>query len=142
MEYLRELRIPNFSAAELQVHINRSTYLPEISGRDFETLSSQGLKTLVNIAHSLAHHTVAIDRGLPLPGLLILDGISSNAGQEGFDLARIRDVYDLLARTAQRYLGRLQIGAVDNEVNNAVSLQRRESLILGLRQNDRLIRGL
>ncbi|TDW22110.1 hypothetical protein EV650_0943 [Kribbella kalugense] len=142
LEYLRELRIPDFSPAELQVHINRSTYLPEVSGRAFETLSSQGLKTLVNIAHALAHHTVAIDRGLPLPGLLILDGISSNAGQKGFDLARIRDVYDLLARTAQWYLGRLQIVAVDNEVNNAVSLEHRESLILGLRQSDRLIRGL
>jgi hypothetical protein len=32
--------------------------------------------------------------------------------------------------------------AVDNEVNNAVSLTHRESLVLGLRQSDRLIRGL
>jgi hypothetical protein len=32
--------------------------------------------------------------------------------------------------------------AVDNEVNNAASLQHRESLVLGLRQSDRLIRGL
>lgn len=36
------------------------------------------------------------------------------------------------ARTAERYLGRLQIVAVGNEVANAVSLEQREALILGL----------
>jgi hypothetical protein len=48
---------------------------------------SQGLKKLVNIAHALAHHTVAIDRNLPMPGLLVLDGLSANGGHEGFDQA-------------------------------------------------------
>jgi hypothetical protein len=47
---------------------------------------------------------------------------------------------DLLARVAERYLGRLQIVAVDNEVKRAVSAENRESLILELHQSDRLIR--
>lgn len=34
------------------------------------------------------------------------------------------------ARTAERYLGRLQIVAVGNEVANAVSLEQREALLL------------
>ncbi len=31
-----------------------------VSGRSFDRLSSQGLQVLVNVAHALAHHTVAI----------------------------------------------------------------------------------
>jgi hypothetical protein len=69
LEYLQELHIPDLGQ-ELYVKINRTHYLPEISGRTFDELSSQGLKTLVNIAHALAHHTTAIDRNLPMPGLL------------------------------------------------------------------------
>ena len=50
----------------------------------------------MNIAHALAHHTVAVNRSLSLPGLLILDGLSANADSEGFDQARVNDVYRLL----------------------------------------------
>lgn len=39
---------------------------------------------------------------------------------------------EILARTAERYLGRLQIVAVGNEVADAVSLEQRDALILGL----------
>lgn len=43
LEYLRELNIPDLGP-ELSLRINRTTYLPEISGRSFDELSSQGLK--------------------------------------------------------------------------------------------------
>lgn len=140
-EYLEELRIPDLGQ-ELTVHINRRTYLPEISGRSFDELSSQGLKTLVNIAHALAHHTVAIDRNLPLPGLLILDGISANSGQEGFGLDRIREVYRLLSRVTnqEEYRTALQIVAVDNELARNVLLEFADRVALPLSQEDRLIR--
>lgn len=137
--YLQELNIPDLGA-ELSVKINRTTYLPEVSGRTFDELSSQGLKTLVNIAHSVAHHTVAIDRNLPMPGLLILDGISANAGHEGFDQARIRDVYSLMSRIANQYRGVLQLIAVDNYLSNAVLMNVAEHVVLTLSQADRLIR--
>jgi hypothetical protein len=58
----------------------------------------------------LPHHTVAIDRNLPTPGLLILDAISANAGHEGFDLARIADADRLLSTVAEHYVGALQGG--------------------------------
>jgi hypothetical protein len=143
LEHLRELHIPQFSD-DLSVHINRKTFLPEIAGRTFDELSSQGLKTLVNIAHALAHHTVAIDRSLPLPGLLVLDGLSANSGFEGFDQERVFDVYRLLMRVSADYENELQVIAIDNQVAYPLL----EELIafnpnvtrLTLRQSDRLIR--
>ena len=139
LQYLEQLHIPDLGS-ELSVRINRRTYLPEVSGRTFDELSSQGLKTLVNIAHALAHHTVAIDRNLPLPGLLILDGLSSNAGHEGFDQERVRDVYRLLSSVAEQYGGALQIIAVDNPLSINILLEFQQYLMLTLRQADRLIR--
>jgi hypothetical protein len=38
-----------------------------------------GALVLVNVAYALTLHTVAADRDLPLPGLLIIDGPSSNS---------------------------------------------------------------
>ncbi|WP_218009686.1 hypothetical protein [Actinomadura kijaniata] len=139
LEYLHELHIPQFGD-ELSVKINRTTFLPIIAGRSFEELSSQGLKTLVNIAHALAHHTVAIDRDLPLPGFLIIDGISANSGSEGFDRARVADVYRLLKQVGEEYEDELQIIAVDNEPLKDLVLELLDSTVLVLRQNDRLIR--
>jgi hypothetical protein len=140
LHYLQRLHIPNLGV-ELSVKINRNTYLPEVSGRTFDELSSQGLKTLVNIAHALAHHTVAIDRNLPLPGLLILDGLSANAGHEGFDHERVRDVYRLLSEVADQYKGALQIVAVDNPLSTDILMEYQEYLMLALTQTDRLIRA-
>ncbi|MGI5214941.1 hypothetical protein [Plantactinospora sp. CA-290183] len=141
LEYLHELHIPDLGQ-ELTVQINRDTYLPEVSGRSFDELSSQGLKTLVNIAHALAHHTVAIDRNLPLPGLLILDGLSANSGHEGFDLARVRDVYRLLSRVTgqEQYRNALQVVAVDNELDRNILLEFVDRVVVTLTQEDRLIR--
>jgi hypothetical protein len=139
LEYLHALNIPDLGQ-ELSVKINRNTYLPEVSGRTFDELSSQGLKTLVNIGYSLAHHTVAIDRNLPLPGLLILDGLSANAGHEGFDQARIRDVYRLLGSAASQYEGSLQVIAVDNMLAPDILKEFIDKVKLLLTQQDRLIR--
>ncbi|GAB3155832.1 hypothetical protein GCM10027290_52610 [Micromonospora sonneratiae] len=139
LEYLRKLR-PGGLGGQLTVSINRTTYEPIVSGRAFEELSSQGLTTLVNIAHALAHHTVAIDRNLPMPGLLILDGVSANAGHEGFDLDRVSDVYRLLSDVGKRYRGRLQIVAVDNEVDRSIILQYAKFSVLTLTQEKKLIR--
>lgn len=139
LSYLRDLHIPQLGD-QLSVAINRTTYMPEVSGRTFDELSSQGLKTLVNIAHALAHHTVAIDRNLPLPGLLILDGLSANSGFEGFDQARVSDVYNLLTSVAVDYEGQLQIVAVDNELSRDIIMNLTDHIVLTLSQSNRLIR--
>ncbi|MGY2746232.1 hypothetical protein [Arthrobacter sp. UYCu723] len=139
LDYLERLHIPQLGDL-LTVRVNRTTYLPEISGRSFDELSSQGLKTLVNVAHALAHHTVAIDRGLPLPGLLVLDGISANAGREGFDRDRISDMYRLLIEVGEEYKDHLQLIAVDNDIPASIIEDVRGLIVLELSQQDRLIR--
>ena len=116
--------------------INRTTYLPEVSGRPFDELSSQGLTVLVNVAHALAHHTVSLDHELPLPGLLVLDGLSNNVGHEGFDLERRDDTYRLLMEEVQKYAGRMQVIALDNDVPAFAA----DSVVLTLSPDDRLIR--
>lgn len=115
LSYLQRLNIP-FARLPLTASINRQTYLPEIGNRPFDELSSQGLTVLVNVAHALAHHTVSIDNGLPLPSLLVLDGLSSNVGHEGFDRERRDDTYRLLLEESARYKGQLQVIALANDV--------------------------
>ena len=89
----------------------------------------------VNVAHALAHHTVSIDHELPLPGLLVLDGLSSNVGHEGFDLDRRDDTYRLLMEEVNRYQGRLQVIALDNDVPSFAL----DSVVLTLTTEDRLV---
>ncbi len=134
-EYLEQLHVPVLGDM-LSAVIDRQTYLPIVSGRRFDELSSQGLEVLVNVAHALAHHTVAIDRGLPLPGFLVLDGLSSNVGREGFDAARVQDIYRLILSVADRYGDQLQLIAVDNDPSHFMD----DYNVLTLEQNDRLIR--
>ncbi len=135
LSYLQRLHV-SLSDLPLTAAINRRTYLPEVTGRPFDELSSQGLSVLVNVAHALAHHTVAIENGLPLPGLLILDGLSNNVGHEGFDLERRDDTYRLLIEEAAAYAG-LQIIVVDNDVPDFAL----DAVVLVLSPEDRLIRS-
>lgn len=75
-----------------------------------------------------------------MPGLLILDDLSANAGHEGFDQERVRDVYQLLSKVARRYQGALQVVAVDNYLSRNILLNYVDHVILTLTQADRLIR--
>ncbi|AJE38693.1 hypothetical protein [Streptomyces nodosus] len=97
-------------------YINKKTYLPVVDGRPFADLQSQGVEVLVNVAHVLAHQHVALNDGdIPLPNILIIDGISSNVGHEGVDLERLRKMYASLLRTATEHIDRLQIIVTDND---------------------------
>jgi hypothetical protein len=140
LDYLTRLHVPQLGEL-LTVRINRQNYLPEVSTRTFDELSSQGLKTLVNVAHALAHHTVAIDRDLPLPGLLVLDGVSANSGKEGFEGDRIVDMYELFDEVASTYGDQLQLIVVDNDLPPEVSDKLADSIVLTLSQSDRLVGG-
>lgn len=135
LDYLRRLHV-SLSDLPLTAAINRSTYLPEVTGRPFDELSSQGLTVLVNVAHALAHHTVSLDNDLPLPSLLVLDGLSNNVGHEGFDLERRDDTYRLLMEEVERYGGRLQVIALDNDVPDFAE----QAIAITLSPDDRLVR--
>lgn len=135
LEYLQRLHV-SLSDLPLTAAINRNTYLPVVAGRPFDELSSQGLTVLVNVAHALAHHTVSLDNELPLPSLLILDGLSNNVGHEGFDLDRRDDTYRLLMDEVARYGGRLQVVALDNDVPAFAE----DAVVQTLSPDDRLVR--
>jgi hypothetical protein len=134
-EYVERLRIPDFDGP-LTCRIARESYLPIVGGRDFDRLSSQGLQVLVNVAHALAQHTVAIDRDLPLPGLLVIDGPSSNIGTEGYDPERLADMYALFEDIARVYGHALQLIVVDS----AVPREWGQHAQLTLGEEDRLVR--
>ena len=138
VDYLTRLHVPQLGDL-LTVKVNRTTYLPEVSTRTFDELSSQGLKTLVNVAHALAHHTVAIDRGLDMPGLLILDGVSANSGKEGLEGDRIVDMYQLFGEVASEYGEHLQLIIVDNDLPPEVADEMNDNIVLTLSQEARLI---
>lgn len=138
VDYLTRLHVPQLGDL-LTVRLNRVTYLPEVSTRTFDELSSQGLKTLVNVAHALAHHTVAIDRGLDMPGFLVLDGVSANSGKEGLEGDRIVDMYKLFDEVARDYGDQLQLIVVDNDLPPEMTDQLSNSIVLTLSQEDRLI---
>lgn len=138
VDYLTRLHVPQLGDL-LTVKINRTTYLPEVSARTFDELSSQGLKTLVNVAHALAHHTVAIDRGLDMPGMLILDGVSANSGKEGLEGDRIVDMYKLFDEVVLEYGEQLQLIIVDNDLPTEVADEMSNSIVLTLSQEARLI---
>jgi hypothetical protein len=137
LDYLQRLHV-SLSDLPLTAAINRRSYLPEVTGRPFDELSSQGLTVLVNVAHALAHHTISLDHDLPLPSLLVLDGLSNNVGHEGFDLARRDDTYRLLMEEVTRYGGRLQVIALDNDVPDFAV----EAVVVTLSPEDRLVRIL
>lgn len=96
--------------------IDRQTYLPLLEGRRFDELHSQGLKVMVNVAHTLAHQLAAIELNLQLPNILLIDGLTGNIGYEGLDLERVESIYSYLIDFANQYSERIQIIVADNTV--------------------------
>ncbi|MFE9299349.1 coiled-coil domain-containing protein [Streptomyces niveus] len=131
---LRSFDAPRFD--QPGSYISRKTYMPVVDGRPFADLQSQGVEVLVNVAHVLAHQHVALsDPDIPLPNLLIIDGISSNVGHEGVDLERLRKMYASLLRTATDHVDRLQIIVTDNDSPPIEGIHR----ALELSDTDRLV---
>ena len=135
-EILEQLRPPKFGEQELS-DINPNTYLPVYYGRAFGEVSSPGLVTLINVSHALAHHLTALELGLKLPQILIIDGLSEHLGKEGLDPERLTATYDLLIDTSNKH-PELQIILVDNEIPE----RARSFVRLELSEDDRLIRDV
>jgi len=112
---LERFEIPHFLNAGY-TGIDRKTYKPVVEGRLFDQLQSPGFITLVNIAHALAHQLTAIEHGLALPNILLIDGVSNNLGTESRDQERVDAVYDYLIEIGAEYGDRLQIVVADNSV--------------------------
>ena len=134
-EILERLKPPRFGEKKLS-NINRDTYMPVYYGRPFAEVSSPGLATLINVSHAVAHHLTAVELGLKLPQILIIDGLSEHLGQEGLDPQRLEAIYDLLIETSIA-TRELQVIVVDNEVPE----EARRFVRVELSEEDRLIRN-
>jgi hypothetical protein len=131
---LERVSLPQFLNPK-NAFIDRTTYLPIIDGRRFENLSSPGLEIFVNFAHALAHHETAIELGLNLPGILFIDGLTSNIGKEGFDIQRVNNAYDYLIEVSDKYSSKLQIILADG----FIPPQANSFIRLRLSEDDRLV---
>jgi hypothetical protein len=133
-EILERLEVPRFSR-DLDATIDRRTYLPIVYGRAFDSLSSLGLTVLVNVAYTLAHQRTSMELGLKLPNILLIDGLTSNVGHEGFDLQRIHKAFDYLIEVSKKFGDKLQIIVADGNIPP----EARPFVRLRLSEKDRLI---
>lgn len=131
--YVDALEIPIFPG-EPRAAIDRNDYEPIVNGRKFPQLSA-GVRVLVNIGHLLAHHRTALQLELPLPGVVMIDGINKNIGTAQYDAARIDDVWSQLIALSAELGDDLQIIVAANDVPE----RARGFVRLTLSPEDRLI---
>ncbi|MFD8375785.1 hypothetical protein ACFV2Z_34290 [Streptomyces sp. NPDC059688] len=132
---LRAFDTPRFEEPS-GTYISRKTYLPIVDGRPFADLGSQGVEVLVNVAHVLAHQLIALDDdSIPLPNILVIDGLSNNVGHEGVDMERLRKMYTTLLTATREHVDDLQIIVADNDPPPISGVHR----ALELSDTDRLV---
>ena len=90
---------------------------------------------MANLAYTLAHHLTALDFDLPLPGLLLIDGITKNVGRDEYDQARVDAVFQTLLSIGAEHGERLQIIVAANDVPAAAE----DRVARRLSPDDRLI---
>jgi energy-coupling factor transporter ATP-binding protein EcfA2 len=133
-EILAEFDAPRFIESGY-TGIDRNTYLPLFEGRRFDELQSQGLKVIVNVAHTLAHQLTSIEYGLNLPNILLIDGITANIGSEGLDWQRVENIFGYLISLSESQGETLQIIIAENSVPEAAN----NFIRVRLSEDDKLI---
>ena len=131
--YVEALELPVYGG-EPRAAIDRLDYQPIVNGRKFPQLSA-GVRVLVNIAHLLAHHRAALELGLALPGLVMIDGINKNIGTSEYDAARVDDAWTQLISLSEDHHDSLQVIVAANDV----PARARSYVRLTLSPEDRLI---
>ena len=82
----------------------------------FWDTGSGGKKTLFNVCYALAIHAVALERGLPVPGVLIIDGPTKNISEDE-NPELVRSLYAEIYRLARGQDGRkLQFLLIDSDL--------------------------
>jgi rubrerythrin len=82
----------------------------------FWDTGSGGKKTLFNVCYALAIHAVALDRGLPVPDVLIIDSPTKNISEDE-NPELVRSLYAEIYRLARGQSGRrLQFLLIDSEL--------------------------
>jgi hypothetical protein len=111
---VEEFGIPEF-AGEPRAGIDHISFKPIVNGRPFEELSA-GVRVLVNVAYLLAHHLTALELQLPLPGLLMIDGIHKNIGADDYDAALTDRVWTKLEELSKAVGDELHVIVAANDV--------------------------
>ena len=85
---------------------------------NFWDAGSGGKKTLFNVCYALAIHSVAIERGLPIPTLLIIDSPTKNISEDE-NPELVRNLYREIYRLATKGNGsHLQFLLIDSDLVN------------------------
>lgn len=98
-------KFPGFYEAD-EIRLDPRNWTPAVAhdGQEwgFFDTGSGGKKTAFNVCYALAVHVVAIERGLPVPNILIVDSASKNISREK-NPELIRGVYDQIYRLVLGY---------------------------------------
>lgn len=125
--------IPRFTGAP-RAAIDRNDYQPIVNGRKLSGLSA-GVRVLVNVIYLLAHHLTASTLALPLPGVLLIDGMTKNIGTAEYDAERINNIWTQLIDFDQTMGEEFQIIVAVNDIPEHIDPYVR----LRLSEDDRLI---
>jgi hypothetical protein len=81
----------------------------------FWDAGSGGKKTLFNVCYALAIHSVALDRRMPVPEILIIDGPTKNISEDE-NPELVHALYAEIYRLARDPRGRLQFLLIDSDL--------------------------
>lgn len=103
---------------EDDVIISPSNWFPEITHNDttwgFSETGSCGKKTLFNVCYTLAIHSVAKKRNLPVPSILIIDSPTKNISKDE-NLELVNSLYEEIYKFALENFGNLQFILIDSD---------------------------
>ncbi|MCS3632445.1 putative nucleic acid-binding Zn-ribbon protein [Salinibacter ruber] len=137
-EFLDKVNAPKFERKG-STKIDEDTLLPIYMGRKMSSIKSPGLTVLLNVAHTLAHQVTSLEFSLPLPNIILADGVSGPIGREegnideNFDMGRVRSIYKLFSEVADEY--GIQVIVADNEVPSGLDVDSE----IEFTEDDRLI---
>ncbi|HEV2754744.1 MAG TPA: AAA family ATPase [Actinomycetota bacterium] len=131
--FIEAFEVPRFGDG-IRAAIDQTNFLPIVNSRHFDELSA-GVRVLVNIAYALAHHRTALELSLPLPNLLLIDGIHKNIGTAEYDAARTEDVWRVLQELHAEFAEDFQLIVAANDIPEYLS----DHVRLHLSDDNRLI---
>lgn len=133
--FVEGIDVPRFDG-EPRSAIDRNDYQPIVNGRKIEGLSA-GTRVLVNVAHLLAHHVAAPASNIPLPGILLIDGMTANIGRADYDVDRIENIWAELLKLHEEMADQLQIVVAVNDLPERFDV--RGFVRIELSEQDRLV---
>lgn len=107
-------------SAEDKVVIDPRNWKPTVIHDDVEwsfwEAGSGGKKTLFNVCYALAIHSVALERGMPIPGILIIDSPTKNISEDE-NPELVRSLYAEIYQLARGQTGNLlQFLLIDSDL--------------------------